>query len=94
MQLGSMALHPGEVPRSWSLLELHDHLDKLIFAGRIRASGETCHLGRDLLEHSPVSGLSIPRLRERNLRNQDQHQHAQALSPCGAMALPPACWLS
>ena len=69
MELGSVALHPGEVPRSWSLLELHDHSDKLIFAGRIGASGETCHFGRDLLEHSPVSGLIIPRLREPKLRN-------------------------
>src|ERR1700730_1801026 len=69
MELGSVALHPGEVPRSWSLRELHDHFDKLIFAGHIRASGKTCHFGCDLLERSPVSGLSIPRLRERNLRS-------------------------
>ncbi len=69
MELGSAALHPSEVLSPGSLFKLHDHFDQLIFAGRIRASGHACHFRRDLLEHSPVSDLIIPRLRERNLCN-------------------------
>jgi hypothetical protein len=69
MKLGSVALDPSEVLSPGSLFELHDHFNQLIFAGGIRASGETCHFRRDLLEHSPVSGFITPRLRERNLCN-------------------------
>jgi hypothetical protein len=53
--------------------------------------------------HNHVDGLSCFRMlqlwrelspRERKIRNQDQHQYAEALSPCGAMAFLPACWLA
>src|ERR1700693_4649252 len=93
VQARAQALHSSLLRRLRNLLVLHDYLDGLIRPRALMGSRKCGReVRRELADRPPVTS---PSLGEGSLRNDEEQQHAQALSPSCAVALAStrALWL-
>src|ERR1022692_4760399 len=85
VQAGAEMLHSAFLLRQGNLFGLHDDLYSLICRRALMGSRKCGREVRSELPDRPA--VTCPSVGEGGLRNHEEQQHAQALSPCCATAL-------